>query len=317
MGKDTNTFWTLDNAGQAFDIIKEARRRGRQIIPLYGSGISVDTGFPTAAHLSDYLVRFYWWLKLERKGSVISYLRSHPWPSLHELNTNLWTNQSVNSNHAKFESERQRFESMLNREALVDELRRPAPTGAYAIKTALAKLIKDKQLSPLLDASERIHSFTGYRALLNYLCDRDGNLIDGFIDHFARNRRPSVTHQFIAFTAQLLGSRLILTTNFDSFIESSLRSEGLDPTVYEITREGGAPSAQLLRNQRLSVVKLHGGAYSLRTGFDLDEHLSAGDIAEYREYFRLDTVGDQPPLVVVMRTIAPASQAYSGTGLTQ
>jgi hypothetical protein len=293
----------LADAGEMFALIDEARRTGRQIIPLFGSGISVDAGFPVAAHLCDYLVRLHWWLNLKGMGSVDSYLRRHPWPSRHDLNADLLSEKDIRHNfEARLRIEGQR----LNRDAIFDELRRDAPTAAYSVKALFDEITGKRLLDAQPAMQERfdrvtgtIHGNTGYRSLLNYLCDRDGNLIDGFFDHFARHRHPTTTHQFVAFVVQLLRTRLILTTNFDTFVEAALRDEGLEPTVYEIAREGTVPSDQLLWNQQLAVVKLHGGAYALRTGFDLDERLGHGALAEYKRYFQ--PPGDkQPPLVVAL-----------------
>ena len=41
---------------EAFELIQRAQRQGRRIVPLFGSGISVDAGIPTSAFLADYIV---------------------------------------------------------------------------------------------------------------------------------------------------------------------------------------------------------------------------------------------------------------------
>ena len=291
---------------KVFEHIAAALRDGHPIVPLFGSGVSVAAGFPLAATLSNYLVRLHWWLKLNKRGSVASYLRGHHWPSRHDLTGQLF--HKYDGTKGTFTDQLDQNEFDLNREAIVDEMRREAPTAAYALEGGFKYLAKLQAGGPLPKTFERaydratgkIHSYTGYRSLLNFLCDRDGDLIDAFFDHFSRGQRTSTTHQFIAFATQLLGSRLILTTNFDPYIEASLRAEGMKPTVYEINRDGSPPSAQLIHSQQLSLVKLHGGAFSLRTGFDLDERLSPGVLAQYREYFRPASPGAKPPLVIAI-----------------
>jgi hypothetical protein len=309
----------------AFESLRTAIEKGHPIIPLFGSGMSVAAGFPLAVDLCNYLVRLRWWLTLTGRGSVASYLRSHNWPSRHNLTVDLlgrvragfkanadWARCDTDSDYpARFTDLLDREEFALNRDAIFDELRRDAPTAAYAVRNVFDQL---SSAAPGADggrdagsiwgkyneATGKIHTYTGYRSLLNYLCDRDTDLIDAFFDHFARDRRLSTTHQFIAFAAAHLGCRLILTTNFDTFVESALREEGMRPTVFEIGREGSPPSAQLVHSQGLSVVKLHGGAFSLRTGFDLDERLTPGMLAQYREYFRPTRPTGAYPIVLAL-----------------
>ena len=298
---------------EAIDTIHKAFQAGHPIVPLFGSGMSVAAGFPLAATLCNYLVRLTWWLRERKLGSVASYLRTHAWPSRHDLTADLLCLFRANATADQeahwpisFVRRLEKEEYDLNREALLDELRRDAPTASYALKAVFEKAFKPaadgrrppRRWAAVDRATGRVDGYTGYRSLLNYLCDRDGDLIDAFFDHFARDRRLSTTHQFIAFVTRLLGCRLILTTNFDTFVESALREEGMRPTVYEIGREGAPPSAQLVHSQSMAVVKLHGGAFSLRTGFDLDERLSAGVLAQYRDYFRPPT--GKPPLVVAI-----------------
>lgn len=287
----------------ALEAIKEAKDKGRPVILLCGSGVSVDAGFPVTAHLSEYLVRFYLWLK-KQGVSPASYLRDHPWPSRHHLNSVLW---SQFPQIDRFRKALYQARLDINREAMLDELRHFAPTASSAIEKLaeikLAEFKLDKEFenvkTAVNDKLGAVHENIGYRSLLNFICDRDGNLIDSFFDHFSRRRRPSTTHQFVSYIANLLDIRLILTTNFDTFIDSSLRDERLECSLYEITRNSPIPSARLIRNQPLALVKLHGGAYGLRTGLDLDDRLSSGARAEYREYFSPSAPGALPPLVII------------------
>ena len=150
--------------------------------------------------------------------------------------------------------------------------------------------------------SHQLGSTVAYRSLLYYLCENNQAIIDACIDHFIRDRAPTTTHQFIAYIICRLGSRIVLSTNFDPLLERALELEGVRTSVYEIQGGQSLPSIGLMLSQELSVVKLHGGAHQMQMGFDLDEPLSRSALSSFYElYDRLgDESGEQQPLTVVI-----------------
>ncbi|MDX2199490.1 MAG: SIR2 family protein [Phycisphaerae bacterium] len=256
-----------------FAAFEDAKTAGRRVIPLLGSGISVESGIPTSAALADYIVTVYALANKRGWENCREYLRKWGWPHRHDAAID-WITHEPSGHFSTLESQFQKSRIELYRRTVRDELRRCSP---------LYVQMADEHLNTLVTDRARV---TDYRSLLATVTHNDTNLIDSFFDHFVRLRSPSTAHQYLAFVAQLLRIDLILTTNFDALIETALRNEGLAPTVYEIPREGTIPSQLLLQNQSISVVKLHGGTHSLRTGFDLDDPLPLSALDEARAYFR-------------------------------
>src|SRR5262249_30246113 len=114
-----------------------------------------------------------------------------------------------------------------------------------------------------------------WKTLLAHLTNSNPDYTDTLFKQLVRGQAPGTAHRFLAFLTPILGLRLFLTLNFDNLLEEALDGEGLHPTVYEVSRESALPSASLVRDE-LSVVKLHGGAYGLRTreslNYPLDEN---------------------------------------------
>ncbi len=272
-------------ADQAFNIINDARKRGRLIVPLLGSGISIEAGIPTSRLLVDYIVTVCAIAELSGWQDTREYLRVNGWPHRHST----WAEWLAKHPGNDYDNLNRKFNDLRTehyRRSVREEMRRSAPLYARFAKDLLPEMSADGA------------SFVDYRSLLSTVTQDDTPLIDAFFDHFIRGRRPATTHQFIAFVTQLLNTRLLLTTNFDPLIEMALRDEGLNPTVYEVTRDGSVPSALLVGAQPLSIVKLHGGTHSLRTGYDLDERLPIATLDEFRAY--LKGSGDRLPLLVVV-----------------
>ena len=277
------------NRDAAFKLLAEARE-SREIVPLFGSGVSVDAGIPTSVLLADYIVGVSAYVGAQGWDHYAEFLRTRGWPSRHDVWAD-WIGDRPGRDYASLDREFATLRDAFYRYSAVHEMRPHAPMSARLLQSAKS-----------LDFGTT--GFTDYRSLLSSITGGDDKLSDSFFDHLVRGRQPSTTHQFIAFFAQLFGVRLILTTNFDDLIERALRDEGLNPTVYEVARDGTVPSKLLIRSQRLAVVKLHGGTHSLRTGFDLDHHLPAAALEEIRGYLDPARGGharpSRAPLLLVM-----------------
>lgn len=257
--------------GRAFELIRQALTDHRPIIPLFGSGISVDAGVPKSSLLADYIVALD--AIAEKEGwNLYENLTKWNWLHRHDVCVH-WHTGQVTQGYLSLTQLFNERRSGLYLKSCINEIQRVSPIGA--------RLVKDFLKPDTASLSAR----TDYRSLLNTVTRNDLNLIDAFFDHFIRGRQPSTTHQFIAFMIRTLRIKLILTTNFDPLIETALRNEGFQPTVYEVPRDGSLPSPILVRSQPISIVKLHGGTHSLMAGHDLDEPLPVASLHQIRQYF--------------------------------
>lgn len=274
---------------EIFNTICRAYDNDRPIVPLLGSGVSVDAGIPTSATLASYIVCVHA-LSSAQGDHCSEYLRRNGWPHRHDI-WGTWHARHAVHSATDLEHEFTRNFNTLYRLSVLEELRDSSPL--------LARAIERKHIEIDLDG----FSTVDYRSLLRTVTQNDPDLIDAFFDHFVRNRKPSETHQFIAFIAQLFDIRLILTTNFDSLIEEALRNEGITPTVYEIQKEAAVPSHLLIRQQPVSLIKLHGGTHLLRTGYDLDSPMPFQARTELLSYLGRREGGGahgEAPLIVVL-----------------
>jgi SIR2-like domain len=301
--------WQSNSSEYAMWLLKEARAKSRPVIWLLGAGLSVDAGIPLAAQLSQYLVHF---ATLVRKRGFVSarhYLEESRWPSRHDLRVDLMLELAEPSLTRPMKPQ-ERFAAQ---DAMVSELRRASPTLAFSFDEIFGQLRderwnKDELASEFRELesiathlAKRVPRNVAYRSLLFHLCDGSQALIDGCLDHFIRDRSPTTTHQLIAFATQLFRSRVILSTNFDSLLEQAFASENIQSRAYEIQGEGTLPSAKLLLSQQFSIVKLHGGAHQMRTGFNLDDPLSPAVLGSFYELFDgLQQSSGQNPLMIVL-----------------
>jgi hypothetical protein len=93
----------------SYDAIGEifaAWRAGRPIVPLFGAGISVESGIPLTRPMETYLARLKWFVEstnpdINRKANdtrnVTEYLLAHGWPEPHDLTAKL-ISQLVSTN---------------------------------------------------------------------------------------------------------------------------------------------------------------------------------------------------------------------------
>ena len=296
------------NSLRSMKILKHAKDHDRPVILLVGAGISVDSGFPVASQLTEYLVQLRYYVDTLGFASARQYVEEARWPSRHDLRIELML-----QNDLQLGSVLQTAELNATQAALISELRRPAPTLAGALLEVFQQnnpkawnVQKLRQmyagLKPIADAlGSRSPGNIAFRSHLMNLCEGDQTAIDACLDHFTRDRTATSTHQFIYFLTRELQIPVILSTNFDPLLEYAFTSEGVIPRVYEVQGEGTIPSANVLLSQPLSIVKLHGGAHQMRTGFDLDDPMSPSALDSFSQlYAKLRKRSDQDPLTVVM-----------------
>lgn len=311
MFNDSTPGWIRNDSVEAMRVLKIARDSGRPVVLLTGGGISVDSGFPLASQLKEYLVQVREYVSRQGFSNIRQYIEEARWPSRHDLRIDLM----LKIRKLNLVEEMKTAERKATQAALIAELRRDTPTLASSLREIFSMLDdnlpeqKKKELERLYKSDNSLALLLGqrspkniaYRSLLFNLCDNNQATIDACFDHFIRDRTPTTTHQFIYFLTRVLRTPVIFTTNFDPLLENAFVGEGLVPRVYEVQGEGSIPSARLLLSQPLSIVKLHGGAHQMQTGFDLDDPLSPSALASFRELYEgLHKTFGQPPLTVVI-----------------
>ncbi|HEX3126861.1 MAG TPA: SIR2 family protein [Thermoanaerobaculia bacterium] len=151
----------------------------------------------------------------------------------------------------------------------------------------------DKPAGPFPD----LNLYGNWKTLLAYLTSSNPDYVDTLFQSLVKGRQPGTTHRFLAFLTPILNLRLFLTINFDHLLERALRLEGLQPTVYEVSRESPLPHPTLVQTE-LSVVKLHGGTFGLRVGEELEQPLDENSRRRLEHYLKPDTASDVALLVM-------------------
>jgi hypothetical protein len=132
-----------------------------------------------------------------------------------------------------------------------------------------------------------------WKRLIQYFTNYQGDLADSLISRLCAGRGPALGHQYVAYLARLLNTKLILTYNFDDLIERSLLSQGVIPRIFGLEEGVRLPPETLVRDS-VSVFKLHGNNHALL----LDERVDHPLTLAYKERFdRL--VGKNPLLLII------------------
>lgn len=254
--------------------IRELQRAwlfGRPIIPLFGAGLSADSGVPTASELGAYLA------KLAVSPDI------HPeatptWPDSSKLNINLF--------RAHRPDEGSPFKQYST--ALYTRLQEYLE-GEFSDHPRVAPSVTDDNLVM------RVHDRLGarWRALLRGCCGTMSTNAHSLVDHVLDRKRPSRGHALVAFLSQIIGWRVILTTNFDSLIETALSMHGITYTAIELRPDGNDPISSPQEHQRL-VLKLHGGRNSVQSDDFLDTPFDEAQLNRMSPLF-----GRNPLLLVV------------------
>ncbi|HYU31772.1 MAG TPA: SIR2 family protein [Thermoanaerobaculia bacterium] len=299
-----------------FDAVEEIIRAsacGRDILCLTGAGVSVDAGIPHLTKLTEYLAKVQCYItkgafqpkrsendKQPRFGNAYlddpsRYVRDFGWPDPNQLNADLW--QWIGQGFEGVPCDRRNYLDYLVRAERIGDLLRfePGLDKAHLVE----KLKTDQREGKVRfdkkewEQSGLWHLRGNWKPLLAYLTHSNPDYADTLFQSLIRNRCPGMAHRFLAFLTPILGLRLFLTVNFDDLLEEALRVEGHDPVVYAVARDSPLPHPSLVRSQ-LSVIKLHGDAFRLRIGEDLD-----GPLDEDSKR-RLDLYAGGRPLLLVL-----------------
>jgi len=267
---------------EVFGFLRSSWLAGKPIVPLLGAGISVGSAIPVTQHLVDYLIKVKCLSQLEKWDDCSEYLRFRGWPSRHQLNIDLVARTEKSGDLSK---RLRQAKHHLITEALTSQLGPRQPTVRellLLLGDTRDELVRDRPpWAALLQVP--------WAALLQVMTDRRQSLVDSFYDRLVRDRHPSAAHRFLACLTKLVGWNLVLTTNFDDLVETALRDEGLPPVVYELLSNGVMPDP-LLVESHLAVIKMNGGAFDLRAGFELDEPLDPQSVAFFHRYLPKDVI---------------------------
>lgn len=274
-----------DTYQESIRIIIRAWRQGRPIVPFVGAGVSVAAGYPNITRLTGYLAKVQFALEkaiYQSRYPIISdgidtavqryircpsdFITDFGWPELGQLNADLWswiTNTDLNPPHR-------------NNRFVKDQ--------AAAVQEILVRRLSDAESAVVRSLPRKKPILAGdWSGLLNHLTEGQMDLVDALFTGLDQGRTPTRAQLFLTYLTQMLGIRLILTTNFDSLIEAAMHQEGLYPKVFDVHRDADLPHARLIRSQ-FSIVKLAGSAYGLRFGEKLQYALEAEAQRRIHEY---------------------------------
>lgn len=128
-----------------------------------------------------------------------------------------------------------------------------------------------------------------WKGLLSHLTRSNPDYVDTLFQQLVQRHRPGTAHRYLAFLTGVFRLRVFMTTNFDSLLEDSLRMEGVQPAVYEALEGYPLPHPSLVHNE-VSVIKLHGGAFGLRVGEQLNRPLDEESRARLKAYLPANPV---------------------------
>jgi hypothetical protein len=302
----------VDSVRDAFAIISDAWRDGRPIVPLFGAGFSAGAGIPLTGGMVDYLAKVHWHFSQGDKTDLLepretaAKLLTTGWPEPHELNAHILQQWRGNAR-------------ALAKWTARDQERGMEPLSVVSKPLGVLPAIVERVLRELGLSNDP----NRWLVLLQKLCDGKQDLKDLFFARLEQGRRPATSHQLAAFLAGLMGWQLVLTTNFDTLLEQALRSQSLDPAIYELPEQGQAPDPQLVRSH-FSIVKLHGGAFGRLMSETLNYSLPTEDRNRLLGYFPKNPLvvvlgyggGDQRVMSLIKDLVHTDGEPYTGHGCT-
>lgn len=123
-----------------------------------------------------------------------------------------------------------------------------------------------------------------WSALLMELAEGNLGLIDALFATLGLRHAPTLSHTVLAHLTRLLGIKLILTANFDPYVEQAMVREGLEPRVLDVGRDASSPPDPSVVQQALSIVKMHGSGFSFRFGERLNYELDGATRSLVQRY---------------------------------
>ncbi|MDB5348536.1 MAG: hypothetical protein JWP89_6913 [Schlesneria sp.] len=297
----------MNDLSDALQSIKSAWSNGRLVVPLIGAGFSVDSGMPVAQGVEGYLAQLHLYLKhalylgdrIEVRdlfGKLADTYRLEPEMFVRDLQ---WPDRFVLHQHLCVSNV---WQSETRGSLAVPKTMHDLMGLAYLELFAPAigwKQDHIQQKSAPAANGHLLHSLFGdWRTLINKSTGFNVDLGEALIQRLHARRRPGTSHQYLAFLARLNVWQLILTFNFDQFIERSMTEQQLPHRVFGMEYGETFPDQQLVDGS-LAIVKMHGDTHRLLMDQRLDRPLGS----EYLQ--RLDaclvkSASGVPPLFVVL-----------------
>ncbi len=298
----------------ALSSIQAAWKQGRVIVPFIGSGFSVDSGMPVVQGIEAYLAQLHVYLqkaiylglrpddpKRNLFEEICQHYLQHPelfvrdlqWPDrfvLHQqlCKSNIWIQSAVTD-----VASRQTMHDLVGLAYYELFL----PSIGWKQDHILVKDAQDKKLTSA-QIGHLFHSLFGdWRDLINRFTNYSVDLTDALIQSLHSRRRPGTSHQYLAYLARLNLWHMILTFNFDQFIERAFIEQQLPHRVFGMEYGDTFPDHQLVDGS-LAVVKLHGDTHRLLMDQRLDRPLSKAYLDRLDDCLRKSHSG--PPLFVVL-----------------
>ncbi len=311
MGDDGNSTYSIDHA---LKDIKEAWREGRRIVPLIGAGISVDSGMPVIQGVERYLALLH--LYISRGAYLNLPLGQKSSGSKHHVHAfrliKEWYSREPDDFVRDFQwPDRFNLQQDLGLSTIWDELRREGKesnTVDHLVNESFRELLlpivgwKASLLAhDVPNDGEKLHDLFGnWRAFIERFTEFDSDLADALIQRLHENRRPGLSHQYLAFLARINLWQRILTFNFDPLMERALTDQQMQFRVFAMEQGETFPHHELL-GHRLALIKMHGDTHRLLMDQRLDRPLSREYLRRVENCLRGSGYNDgQPPLMLVL-----------------
>jgi len=251
---------------RAIELIYEQWRAGNQIVLLVGAGISSQSGYPPLGPLGLHLLTLYA-LQRERHELQVPNAKSPLTTNVYSFERDAWPSPSLFHEYFGVDS----------RKVIANCIKARLDNAGVAIDLSQLSIVE------LTEFAQRSLGLSWF----NVLGDIAGNrpeLIDALFDGLGTHVTPGPAHNLLSQFVTWFNVRLVLTTNFDTLIEQSLRSEAQIPYVFDVHVEGAPPPKDLVR-KHLSVVKLHGSHHGIRADQTVNAPLNRGHLQTMLEYF--------------------------------
>jgi hypothetical protein len=252
-------------------LLSEEREKGYGFVPLIGAGLSAPSGIPIITELKLYLQRC---VGLALGADVLDAddrrrrwnPRKDHWPPLSDPRRP----QDIDWFLKVYEEW---------------QMRKRTPTWdpeLSVFQEALGALAEWRTALHFLSRLDSDVKGPDKRDVL-YLNSPDRDVIDAFFLHVTSGKRPTLGHRMVAHLSTVLRIHTLLTINFDELLEQAFDQIGRRLTTYDVHLNSGLPPLSALRVTP-SLIKMHGGRYSLRGDYSLDTPPSEEDRKQFISY---------------------------------
>jgi len=289
------TYNVLDTANVLQQIQDDVRLGGYRFIPIVGAGLSRASGYPIIRQLNDsylpYCVLRALGLNPVVEGDFPEVDTAHPrwaprsgvWPNMAVEMAEHWAQQEARGKTPLIRRDRVRklLERLCNDWATEPIAREFGNKLTFPIAARARESLKDwrTMLGFLSQLVERESS--GRRRVALALAD--AAVVDSFFRYLALDKEPSLAHRMLQALSIILRCDVILSTNFDDFLERAYSAVGVPLAIFEVPLPTALPSPELVLAQR-ALVKMHGGRFHVRADFTVDAPPDARDLENFFGY---------------------------------